>query len=95
MKKERHSAFEMLCRSFCFYFVSGSFDKFVPAFRAGDLDLPFPFWYADGHAALAAAIEFMSVPLVPALLPLLRQPFDLIHFFQEPQPFVGPFDVVP
>ena len=56
----------------------------MPAFRAGDLDLAFTLRDADGYAALLAAVEFVRIPLIPALLPLLRKLFDLFQFFEEP-----------
>ena len=72
----------------------GSFNKFMSAFRTGDLDLAFALRDADGYAALLAAIKLVRVPLIPALLPLLRQFFDFLQFFQEPQAFIGALQMI-
>ena len=67
--------------------VLRSFDKFVPAFRAGDLDLSFSFRYTDHHTALLTAEKFMCFPLIPALLQLSEKPLHFICQLQEPQSF--------
>ena len=72
-----------------------SFDKLIAAFGTGDLDLTFAFRDADRHTALLAAVEFVCLPLFPALFPLLRQFFDLLNFFQKPQPLIGAFEMIP
>ena len=66
----------------------------MSAFRASDLDLTFALWDADGYAALLAAIKLVCVPLFPALLPLLRQFFDLFQFFEKPQSFIGTLQMI-
>ena len=74
---------------------SGSFYKFITAFRAGDLDLSFSFRNTDCRTALTAAEEFMCIPLVPALLRNSEKAFYLIDLLQEPETFLGSFYMVP
>ena len=66
----------------------------MSTFRAGDFDLTFALRNADGYAALLAAIKLVRIPLIPALLPLLRQFFDLLQFFEKPQSFIGTLQMI-
>lgn len=67
----------------------------MSALRAGDLDLTLAFWDADRHAALLAAEKFVRVPLFPALFDLPKEAFDLIDLFEEPEPFLRAFHMIP
>ncbi len=67
---------------------SGSFNKFVTAFWAGDLDLSFSFRNTDSRTALAAAKKFVRIPLFPALFRNSEKAFYFIDLLQEPQPFL-------
>ena len=65
-----------------------NYNKFITAFRAGDLDLSFYFRNTDCRTALTAAEEFMCFPLIPALFQLSEESFHLIDLFEEPEPFL-------
>ena len=82
---------------YCFQsaMISGSFNKFVAALRAGDLDLSLAFRDTDSRTALAAAEKFMRIPLFPALFGDPEKAFYLIDLFQKPQPFPGAFHMIP
>ena len=61
-------------------------DEFISAFRAGDLDLAFPFRYPNRHTAFAAGEKGMGLPLFPPLSELLRitlDPVKNLQIFQQ------------
>ena len=68
--------------------TSGPLYEFVAAFRAGDLDLPFPFRDADRHTALAASEKRVGLPLIPLLPEQLRVTLDPVNDLQIFQPFI-------